>query len=282
MTARVLSGKEIASRILEGVTTRSTRLHEDGVVPHMVFVTLGVSPEAQLYAHRLEALAQRTGIDVSRRVLPTDISLAELDDAVSMLNEECEVDGIIVQMPLPRHLTSEDLSTIIEPRKDVDGITIHNTGALYLGIPAPAASTGVAMMEILAYAGIEPSGLHAVVIGRSHVVGHPVAELLLHADATVTVTHRQTRDLRKLTQLADLLLVGAGDPHLVTADMVREGVVIIDAGINMTPSGIVGDVDFEGCLQIAGAITPVPGGVGPVTNAVLLRNVVDSAERRPC
>jgi methylenetetrahydrofolate dehydrogenase (NADP+)/methenyltetrahydrofolate cyclohydrolase len=233
-----------------------------------------------MYLHRLERQGKRVGITVVRRDVPEDVSLEHLDRVVSALNDDDTVDGILVQMPLPDHLTSEDLSRIIAPRKDVDGITIHNTGCLYLGLPGQTPSTGLAMMQVLDWAGVDPIGMHAVVVGRSNVVGHPVTELLLQRDATVTVTHRQTRDLASLTRLAEILLVGAGAPGLITSDMIQPGVIIVDAGINVTQEGTVGDVDFVECAPIAGAITPVPGGVGPVTNAVLLRNLIDSAERR--
>ncbi|MGH2441591.1 MAG: bifunctional 5,10-methylenetetrahydrofolate dehydrogenase/5,10-methenyltetrahydrofolate cyclohydrolase [Chloroflexota bacterium] len=280
MTARILLGKEVAGGVRESIAARVQLLRGRSVVPHLAFVTLGASPEASVYVNRLEKLAGPVGIAVTRHALRGDVPLSGLDDLVQRLNDDDEVDGVIVQMPLPPHLTSEDLSTIIDPRKDVDGITVNNAGRLYLGMPGQRPSTAVAMMEILRFARVNLAALNSVVIGRSQVVGHPLAELLLAADATVTVTHRQTRDLAEHTRLADVLLVAAGHPRLITASMIRPGVVIIDAGINVEPEGIQGDVDFEGCLPIAGAITPVPGGVGPVTNSVVLRNVVDSAELR--
>lgn len=280
MTAAILDGKTVARLIRQEVAERAAALREVEVVPHLVFVTVGSSPPAEMYASRLEKLAAGAGIAMSRSRLPGDVSLGQLDDRVAQLNADEEVDGIIVQMPLPDHLTPADLASIIDPRKDVDGLTIENAGRLYLGLAGQRPSTGLAMMEILRSADVDPVGKHAVVIGRSNVVGHPVAELLLEQDATVTVTHRQTRDLASVTRLADILLVGAGEPHLVTRDMVRSGVVIVDAGINVVADGVVGDVDFDACREVASAITPVPGGVGPVTNAVLLRNVMDSADRR--
>lgn len=281
MTARILYGRPIAAGIMEDVRVRVEALRRCDITPHLAFIMLGHSAEAEMYAGRLERLARPAGIDMTRTVLPADVTLAELDRAVTLLNDDDAIDGILVQMPLPPHLTYEDLSAIILPRKDVDGITVENAGRLYLGLRSGVASTAMAMMDILDYAGVDPFRKHAVVIGRSQVVGHPVAELLLHRDATVTVAHRQTPDIRVLTRLADVVFVGAGEPGLVTADMVRPGAVIIDAGINVTADGVVGDVDFQGCLSVAAAITPVPGGVGPVTNAVLLRHVVDSAEQRP-
>jgi methylenetetrahydrofolate dehydrogenase (NADP+)/methenyltetrahydrofolate cyclohydrolase len=281
VTARILYGRPIAAGIMEDVRGRADALCAGGVCPHLAFVMLGHSAEAEMYAARLERLATTARIRVTRVLLPADVSLDALDRAVTDLNDDVGVDGILVQMPLPRHLTYEDLAAIISPRKDVDGITVENAGRLYLGLRSGVASTAVAMIDIMDYAGFDPFGKHAVVIGRSQVVGHPVVELLLHRDATVTVVHRQTPDIAVLTRMADIVFVGAGEPGLVTADMLRPGAVVVDAGINVTADGIVGDVDFSGCLEVAEAITPVPGGVGPVTNAVLLRHVIDSAEQRP-
>jgi methylenetetrahydrofolate dehydrogenase (NADP+)/methenyltetrahydrofolate cyclohydrolase len=281
VTAQILYGRPIAAGLMEEVARRTEALCRDGVTPQLAFVMLGHSAEAEMYAARLERVARPAGVRVTRILLSEGITLDVLDRAVSALNDDPEVDGILVQMPLPPHLTYEDISQFVLPRKDVDGITIENAGRLYLGLRAGVASTAMAMMDILDFAGVDPFRKHVVVIGRSQVVGHPLIELLLHRDATVSVVHRQTENIAALTRLAEIICVAAGEPKLVTADMIRRGVVLIDAGINVTPDGVVGDVDFEGCLPLASAITPVPGGVGPVTNAVLLRHVVDSAEQRP-
>jgi methylenetetrahydrofolate dehydrogenase (NADP+)/methenyltetrahydrofolate cyclohydrolase len=280
VTAEILDGRRISAQVLESVKQRVDGLLESGVRPTLCFVTIGESEPALMYVSRLEKLAARVGAAVRRKVLPLDVSLGDLDGEVAGLNEDEEVDGILVQMPLPEHLTAVDLSVIIDPRKDVDGLTVHNAGKLYLGMSGQVPSTAVAMMHILHVSGIDPMGTHAVVVGRSNVVGHPVAELLLQCDATVTVVHRATRNLGVVTREADILMVGAGDPHLIQPEMVKPDAVIVDAGINPTGSGVVGDVDFEGCRAVASAITPVPGGVGPVTNAIVLRNLVDSAEQR--
>lgn len=276
----VIDGRAIAHRLLEAVTGRTQALQRQGIQPHLCFVTIGTSRPAQIYASRLERLGDAAGMKVTRKPLAEDVDLTTLDAVVSALNCDDRVDGILVQMPLPEHLTYADLARIIDPRKDVDGITIHSGGLLYLGLPGHPPSTASAMMHILADIGVDPAGQEAVVVGRSNVVGHPVAELLLEANATVTVTHRQTRDLSQHTRSADILMLGAGEPHLIGPDMIKPGVVLIDAGINPTAGGLVGDADFEACKDIASAITPVPGGVGPVTNAVLLQNLVTSAERR--
>jgi methylenetetrahydrofolate dehydrogenase (NADP+)/methenyltetrahydrofolate cyclohydrolase len=201
-----------------------------------------------------------------------------LEALIAELNDDEAVDGVLVQMPLPDHLQHTDLSDLLAYRKDVDGITVLNAGHLYLGAPGHYPPTAVAMMELLRESGASPAGQTAVVVGRSNVVGHPVAELLLHAHATVIVTHRHTPTLGDFTRAADILMVGAGEPHLITGDMVKPGAVVIDAGINVTDAGVVGDVDAAAVEARAAALTPVPGGVGPVTNAILLRHVTDSAE----
>ena len=280
MTAQVLRGKEIAAHVLDQLSERARRLNDDGIRPCLTFVMIGTSPPAEVYAERLEKLGSRVGVQVARHQMRCNISAAELEQEVAALSAEPHTDGILVQMPLPDHLLPARLSAIMDPRKDVDGVTIHNAGQLYLGLPGRRPSTASAIMQILEWSGCPILGRHAVIVGRSNVVGHPVAELLLQQDATVTVTHRQTPDLGALTRQGDILVVAAGEVGLITPDMVKEGAVIVDAGINVTDHGVVGDVDYVGCSEVAGAITPVPGGVGPVTNACLLRSVVDSAEQR--
>lgn len=278
MTARLLDGRVLADGILESVATRVARLVERRPSPRLAFVMIGDSPPARVYAGRLEKLGSRAGIQVTRRMLSADVSREDLFDTVAHLNRDGTIDGILVQMPLPLDLQGSDLSRVLSYRKDVDGITVLNAGHLYLGVPGHYPPTAVAMTELLHQSGREIAGSTAVVVGRSNVVGHPVAELLLHADATVIVTHRQTRDLGAFTRQADILMVGAGEPHLITGGMVKEGAVVIDAGINVLDGRVVGDVEAVGVEQVASALTPVPGGVGPVTNAILLRHVTDSAE----
>lgn len=280
MTASVIDGKAIAASILEAVAGRSSELQARDIHPLLTFVMVGESVPARLYANRLDKLARPLGIEVRRMLLPESVLQVELERTVCELSADDSVDGILVQMPLPDHLTHARLSELIDPRKDVDGITIQNAGRLYLELPGQFPSTALAMMEVLEACNIDVPGKVAVIVGRSKVVGHPVAELLLRYDATVVVTHRQTRDLRSHTRQAEILMVAAGEPHLITGSMLRPGAVVIDAGINPTPGGIVGDVAFEEAREVVSAITPVPGGVGPVTNAVLLRGLVASAEQR--
>jgi len=280
VTARVLDGKAIAAEVVEGVKERVAALRRCGVHPCLTFVVIGDSPPAQLYAARLERLAARAGIQFVRHLIPEDTTVEQLEQEIATVSADPATDGVLVQMPLPAALLGARVSALIDPIKDVDGVTIENAGRLYLGLPGQTPSTAAAIMQTLESSGIDVLGKHAVVVGRSKIVGHPVAELLLRRHATVTMTHTRTRDLGFFTRQAEILIAAAGKPALLTAAMVTPGVVIIDAGTNVTESGLVGDVDFAGCQEVASAITPVPGGIGPVTNAVLIRHVVESAEQR--
>ncbi|GAC1321169.1 MAG: bifunctional methylenetetrahydrofolate dehydrogenase/methenyltetrahydrofolate cyclohydrolase FolD [Chloroflexota bacterium] len=280
MTARIIDGRAVATAVLDSISARAADLQAREIHPALAFVMVGQSEPARLYARRLHTLARPLGIECREVHLPLAATQKELESTVCILSRDAQVDGILVQMPLPSHLTHANLGELLDARKDVDGITIDNAGRLYLEMPGHFPSTALAMMEILDSCGVNVTGKHAVVVGRSKIVGHPVAELLLRRDATVTVTHRQTRDLASHTRRAEILMVGAGEPHLVRGDMLLPGVVVVDAGINPTANGLVGDVHFEQAKLVAAAISPVPGGVGPVTNAVLLRSVVASAEQR--
>jgi methylenetetrahydrofolate dehydrogenase (NADP+) / methenyltetrahydrofolate cyclohydrolase len=280
VTARVLDGKAIAAEVVEGVKERVAALVRRGIQPCLTFVMIGDSPPTQLYATRLEKLAARAGIQFVRHLLPEGTTVEQLEQEIATVSADPATDGVLVQMPLPAALLGARVSALIDPIKDVDGVTIENAGRLYLGLPGQTPSTAAAIMQTLESSGIEVLGKHAVVVGRSKIVGHPVAELLLWKHATITVTHTRTRDLGSFTRRAEIIIAAAGKPALLTADMVTPGAVIIDAGTNVTESGLVGDVDFAGCKEVASAITPVPGGIGPVTNAVLIRHVIDSADQR--
>ncbi|HZS94046.1 MAG TPA: bifunctional 5,10-methylenetetrahydrofolate dehydrogenase/5,10-methenyltetrahydrofolate cyclohydrolase [Chloroflexota bacterium] len=280
MTAQILDGNEIARRVRTDVQVRSEELRQRGVVPSLAFVRIGESAPAEVYVRRLERLAKHAGIEMMTLVLPEEIAAEEFGPELAALDSDPRIDGIIVQMPLPVRLRGVPIGELIDVRKDVDGATIHNAGRLYLGLPGQRPSTALAIVEVLDASGTEISGSDAVIVGRSPVAGHPAAELLLARNATITVTHRSTQALAGHIRRADIVIAAAGAPRLIRGDMIKPGATVVDAGINVTPDGIVGDVDFDSAVQTAGAITPVPGGVGPVTNAVLLRNVVESAERR--
>jgi len=281
VTARLLEGKGAADEALTAVAARATALRDRGIVPKLVSLSVGSAAEADVYTRRLSRLGGRAGIEVEARRCDESVTAEGFGRILSELNEDDSVDSVVVQMPLPNHLSWRAVAETLAPRKDADGLTVTNSGRLYLDLPGPRPSTAAAMIALLDYAGVDLAGLHAVIMGRSNVVGHPVAEMALRRHATVTMTHTRTRNLADVTRQADVLFVGIGRAATVTGDMVKPGAIVVDAGINVTAGGIAGDVDLDSCLPVAGAITPVPGGVGPLTNVLLLRNVVESAEHRP-
>ncbi len=277
MPARVIDGRAVAAGIRSRLAQRAARLKERGVTPCLAVVLIGDDPASRIYVRNKERAAAEVGIRSVVERLPADVPQGEVLALLRRLNADPAVHGILVQAPVPRHLDFEALVEAIDPAKDVDGFHPLNLGRLARGRPGPVACTPKGVMALLAEAGISPSGRHAVVVGRSTIVGKPMALLLLNADATVTVCHRATADLREHTRRADILVVAAGRPGLVTREMVKEGAVVIDVGINRVGDRIVGDVD-AGVRDVAGWITPVPGGVGPMTVAMLLENTLDAAE----
>ncbi len=280
MPALVLDGRPVANRILEEVAAGSAELARlRGRPPTLVAVGVGEDPATRSYFRSIGRLAEKAGVRFEARYLPADVSTAGLVEEVGRLNADPEADGVLIQMPLPPHLDAGRVAEVLDPAKDVDGITPENAGRLFLGRPHLTPSTPVGGLEVLKAYNIPIEGRRAVVVGRSNILGKPLALLLLAENATVTVCHRQTRNLAQITLEAELLCVGAGRPGLITADMVRPGAVVLDFGTNWTEGGLVGDVDFEAVKQVAAAITPVPGGIGPVTTAVLLRNTLRAARR---
>jgi methylenetetrahydrofolate dehydrogenase (NADP+) / methenyltetrahydrofolate cyclohydrolase len=238
-----------------------------------------VDPASDLYISLKQKAAAEAGIDAVDLRLPAEVSEEELLERIAQLNASDEVDALLVQLPLPEHLDEERIIRAIDPAKDVDGLNPYNAGELYLGRPKLVPATPVGIMEILAEYRIDLDGARAVVVGRSDIVGKPVAHLLLQQHATVTICHSRTRDLPRETLEADVLVVAVGRPWLVTADMVKHGAAVVDVGLSRTDAGLVGDVD-PAVMEVAGHMTPVPGGVGPMTIASLLRNTVRAAQFR--
>jgi methylenetetrahydrofolate dehydrogenase (NADP+)/methenyltetrahydrofolate cyclohydrolase len=228
---------------------------------------------------KIKACAE-VGIESIHRQPAAAIRQEELEALVEELNADDDVDGILVQLPLPGHIDQDAVIAAIDPAKDVDGLTAHSAGLLAQGRPGLVPCTPQGVMELLAYVGVEPAGAEAIVIGRSILVGRPLANLLLNANATVTVCHSQTRDLPAVCRRGDILVAAVGSPELVRGDWVKRGATVIDVGMNRTDEGLVGDVDFAAASEVAGAITPVPGGVGPMTIAMLLQNTVRAARAR--
>ena len=281
MAATVIDGKAVAASVRERVRGEVAELtREISRPPGLATVLVGDDPASAIYVRRKHEAAEEAGIRNFDHKPDGSISQEELQDLVGDLNENDEVDGILVQLPLPDHLDQAPIIAALDPGKDVDGLTPTSAGLLARGEPGLVPATPQGVMELISSVGVNPGGKEAVIVGRSNLVGRPLFSLLLGAHATVTVCHSRTRNLGEVCRRAEILVAAAGQAKLVTADMVRPGATVIDVGTNRTDEGLVGDVDFEAAKQVAGAITPVPGGVGPMTIAMLLVNTVKAARAR--
>jgi methylenetetrahydrofolate dehydrogenase (NADP+)/methenyltetrahydrofolate cyclohydrolase len=285
MAAQIIDGKAIAERLRGEVAVEVAEFTAQvGRAPGLATVLVGDDPASAVYIGGKQRACAEVGIVGFDRRLPATASASEVADELRELGADAAVNGILLQLPVPGHLDGPALTGLIEPEKDVDGLTPVNAGLLSLGRPGLRPCTPCGIMELLADTGVELEGAEAVVVGRSNLLGKPMAQLLLAANATVTTCHSRTRDLRSVCARADVLVVAAGRPRLVGADFVKPGAVVIDVGMHrLTPeeaqnkSGLVGDVDFGAVAEVAAAITPVPGGVGPLTVAMLLRNTLQAA-----
>jgi methylenetetrahydrofolate dehydrogenase (NADP+)/methenyltetrahydrofolate cyclohydrolase len=278
VAARIIDGKAVAARVRERV---AREVQELPVRPGLATVLVGDDPASAIYVRMKREDSAEVGIESFHHEPGGDVSQEDLAALIEQLNADERVHGILLQLPLPDHLDQDLLISLIDPAKDVDGLTPTNAGLLVQGRPetlVPCTPAGV--MELLADVGVELDGARAVVLGRSILVGKPLAALLLAANATVTQCHSRSRDLAAVCREADVLIAAVGRPGTVTAEMVREGAVVIDVGTNRTDAGLVGDVDFGPVSERAAAITPVPGGVGPMTRALLLANTLRAARRR--
>jgi len=276
--AQIIDGKLVAARIKDEVAQEVARLADQGIRPGLAVVLIGDDPASQSYVRMKEQDCEQVGITSFDLRRGADTTQEELNALIDSCNADPAVHGILVQLPLPAHLDEEEALARISRQKDVDGLHPVNLGRLVRGLPAPRACTPWGVMKMLEHYDINPSGKRAVVIGRSSIVGKPMALLLLESNATVTVCHSRTADLPAVCREADILVAAVGRPEMVTAEYVKPGAVVIDVGINRTDKGMVGDVDFASVEPLAGAITPVPGGVGPMTRAMLLSNTVDAAK----
>ena len=278
---RILYGKEFAARIKASAEHGAILLREHGVHPRLAVIIVGNDPASEVYVRNKQKTCEELGILSDHIALPAETTREELLACIDELNADTEVHGILVQLPLPAGLAAceEEVLSRIDPRKDVDGFHPVNVGHLSIGAPGLRPCTPAGCIRMLEYAGIRMEGAHAVIIGRSNIVGKPMAMLLLERHATVTLCHSRTAHLAEITRSADILVAAVGQPHFVTADMVKPGATVIDVGINrIAPKKLVGDVDFEAVEKVAGAITPVPGGVGLLTVAMLMENVVQAAK----
>ena len=274
-----IDGRKVAKKWKENAAQRARALTEKGVTPHLAVIVAGDNPASQVYVRNKENACLRAGIRSTILRLPESCTQEELESAVVALNADQSVHGILVQLPLPKGLDEARVLALIDPEKDVDGFHAMNAGKLMSGQPGFVPCTPLGVMKLLEAYNIPTRGRHAVVIGRSNIVGKPMAMLLLAADATVTVCHSKTENLADITRQADILVAAVGRANFVTGDMIKPGATVIDVGINRLPDGtLTGDVDFEGVCEVAGWITPVPGGVGPMTIAMLLKNTMDAAE----
>ena len=289
MTAKIISGTETARQIREELKREIASLKEKhNLVPGLATVLVGADPASQVYVGAKEKTSKELGIYSERYDIPVETTQAELLARIDRLNKDPKIHGILVQLPLPKHIKETDILYAIDPKKDVDGFHPVNVGKLMIGEADYLPCTPHGIQQLLIRSGIEIDGAEVVILGRSNIVGKPIANILLQkkegANATVTVCHTGTRDIKFHTRRADILIVAAGRPKAVTADMVKEGVVVIDVGVNRigkTPEGksiLVGDVDFEAVKEKAKAITPVPGGVGPMTITMLMLNTVKAAK----
>jgi methylenetetrahydrofolate dehydrogenase (NADP+)/methenyltetrahydrofolate cyclohydrolase len=288
MVAQIINGNEIAKQIREELREDIAALKErHGLVPGLATVLVGADPASQVYVGQKEKTSLALGIYSERHNLPASTSEAELLSLVQKLNSDSRIHGILVQLPLPKHINEEAILNAINPRKDVDGFHPVNLGKLMIGKPDFLPCTPAGIQELLIRSGTQVDGAEVVIVGRSNIVGKPIANILLQkapgANATVTICHTGTRDIAAHTRRADILIAAAGKPKAITADMVKAGVVVIDVGVNQigtTTDGkriLAGDVDFESVKEKAKAITPVPGGVGPMTITMLMRNTVKAA-----
>ena len=283
MSARVIDGRAVAARVRERVTAEVAELREQGVSPGLATVLVGDDPASHVYVRMKRKACEEVGIASTHHELAGDVPESELRALLEGLGTDPAVSGILLQLPLPGHLDAIEMTALIPPGKDVDGLTPLSAGLLAQGRDSLVPCTPAGVMELLHEAGAELEGARAVVLGRSQLVGKPVAALLLAANATVTQCHSRTRDLAAVCREADILIAAVGRAGTVTADMVREGAVVIDVGTNRVddPDGgtgkLAGDVDFESVAERAGAITPVPGGVGPMTIAMLVSNTAKAA-----
>ncbi|MDY6061755.1 MAG: bifunctional methylenetetrahydrofolate dehydrogenase/methenyltetrahydrofolate cyclohydrolase FolD [Oscillospiraceae bacterium] len=277
--AEIISGKEVAAVLNEGTAAKVAELKNKGIGVSLAVIIVGDDPASKVYVNNKKKACEKLGITSYEYVLPESTTQEELMQTVKELNERADVNGILCQLPLPKHLDSNAVIDAIAPEKDVDCFSPTNVGLLNIGRGRLSPCTPAGIMDMLEYKNISVSGKHCVVIGRSNIVGKPMSALLLAADATVTVCHSKTQNLKEITKTADVIIAAVGRPKFVTADMVKDGAVVIDVGIHRTESGkLCGDVDFDSVEPKASYITPVPGGVGPMTIARLMRNTVTAAK----
>ena len=275
----IIDGKLLSSEVREGLKAEVELLKEKGIIPNLAVILVGEDKASQIYVKNKSKACQDVGIKYEEFILPASTTMEELLSLIDDLNERKDVHGILLQSPVPKHLNIDKAFERISPEKDVDGFNPINVGRLCLKQDGFVSCTPAGIMRMFEKYKIELAGKNAVVLGRSNIVGKPMSLCLLNKDATVTICHSKTKNLSEITKQADILVVALGKTKFVTKDMVKDGAVVIDVGINRTNEGLFGDVDFEDVKEKASYITPVPGGVGPMTVAILMSNVVKSAKK---
>jgi len=280
MTAQKIDGNALSQTLRADVTKRATALKARGITPGLAVILVGENPASQVYVRNKVKACEDSGLHSTLEKHPASLTEAALLNRIDALNQDTSIHGILVQLPLPEHIDAQKVIEAISPAKDVDGFHIASAGALMTGIPGFWPCTPYGCMKMLESIGYELKGKHAVVIGRSNIVGKPMALMLLKKNATVTICHSATQNLKAITLQADVIVAAVGKRNILTADMVKPGAVVLDVGMNRNEEGkLCGDVDFAGVEQVAGYITPVPGGVGPMTITMLLVNTLEAAER---
>lgn len=279
--AVIISGKEVSAKVRAEVKEACEQLKAEGVVPGLAVIIVGDDPASRVYVNNKKKACAEVGFLSEEYALPAETSQEELLELIDRLNKREDIDGILCQLPLPKHLDEKAVINAISPLKDVDAFHPSNVGRIMIGDYDFLPCTPAGVMEMLHFAGIEVSGKNCVVIGRSNIVGKPMAMLLLHENGTVTICHSRTKNLKEVCAAADILVAAVGKPKFVKADMVKEGAVVLDVGINRDENGkLCGDVDFDEVEPKASYITPVPGGVGPMTIAMLMKNTLKAAQNR--
>jgi methylenetetrahydrofolate dehydrogenase (NADP+)/methenyltetrahydrofolate cyclohydrolase len=281
MTAQLIDGNALSKQLRTDVAARVTALKAKGITPGLAVILVGDNAASQVYVRNKVKACEDTGMHSVLETWPATMTEAELLARVDAMNRDPSIHGILVQLPLPAHMNAQRVIEAISPEKDVDGFHIASAGALMTGLPGFWPCTPYGCMKMLESIGYELKGKHAVVIGRSNIVGKPMAMMLLQQNATVTICHSATKDLKAMTLQADVIVAAVGKRNVLTADMVKPGAVVLDVGMNRNDEGkLCGDVDFAGVKEVAGYITPVPGGVGPMTITMLMVNTLESAERQ--
>ncbi|HIO90451.1 MAG TPA: bifunctional methylenetetrahydrofolate dehydrogenase/methenyltetrahydrofolate cyclohydrolase FolD [Campylobacterales bacterium] len=278
---QILDGKELSTSIKDELKNKVIKLKAESITPGLAVIIVGDDVASHTYVKMKESACEKIGIYSIVHKMPSDISQEKIMETIQMMNTNPNIDGILVQLPLPKHIDTDKILQTVSPDKDVDGFHPLNSGKLSLGLDTFVPCTPLGVMKILQTYEIDPKGLDVCIVGASNIVGKPMMNLLLNEFATVDICHIHTKDLKVHVKRADMVIVGVGKPNLITVDMVKEGAIVIDIGINRLESGkLVGDVDFEKVSQICSYITPVPGGVGPMTIAMLLENTIKSATQR--